>query len=269
MAIAGLAGLMAAVSPALAQSAADQPSPLPSRVLPIYKEGPVIAPATSESDAAHRAAELQRWMDGFTAWKQWWAAYVNRREPGVFGGQRERREKPAPPDWLPAACETAVDDAGLLASACALLAEWRENPSTAQQRQARAAAVAKKEDTSKTIWWEHLHADLLWPAMQWQTSVYGVVGMHTSVTVSGRLQIFTAPGITLLNLPARYGGRTWKLAANYGIGYRLSDFTLPGGRPAVLHVNLARAWIVSEGGDVATGRRMDFAGFSLTFKKGR
>jgi hypothetical protein len=59
----------------------------------------------------------------------------------------------------------------------------------------------------------------------------------------------------------------WKLATNYGMGYRLLDFTLPGGREAVLHLNLAKAWVVSGTSDLVTRRSMEFAGFSITLKK--
>jgi hypothetical protein len=262
---AGLAGLLGVASSGLAQSGVDQPPPLPSRNIPVYTERLPIAASPFDPDSA----ELKRWMDDFTEWKKWWAEFANRREQGLFSGHRERREKPVPPAWLPDRCQTILGDADPLLPACALLAEWNEDVVTAQQRQARAAATAKKEDTSKTIWWEHVHMDVLWPATQWQTSVYGVVGMHTTTTVRGRLQVFIAPGVMLLNLPTRNGTRGWKIAANYGIGYRLFDFRFLRGRQAVLHVNLARAWIVSDSSDLVTGKRMDFAGFSLTFKKAR
>jgi hypothetical protein len=71
----------------------------------------------------------------------------------------------------------------------------------------------------------------------------------------------------LLNVPARNGGRVWKVAANYGIGYRVMDFTFPGGRPAELHLNLAKMWMVSDAAEAATGRTIDVIGFSVTFKR--
>ena len=63
------------------------------------------------------------------------------------------------------------------------------------------------------------------------------------------------------------GARVWKFAANYGIGYRLMNFTMPGGRPAELHLNLAKMWLVSGAADVITGRSIDLMGFSVTFKR--
>jgi hypothetical protein len=127
-------------------------------------------------------------------------------------------------------------------------------------------AKTQGEDTPTTIWWEHVHVDALWPALQWQASVYGVVGTHATTTVKGRLQVFIAPGVMFLNMPARNGSRVWKFAANYGIGYRLAEFNFIGKRQGVLHVNLAKAWVVSDVSDVVVDRTMDFVGFSMTFK---
>jgi len=204
-------------------------------------------------------------MKDFLAWQKWSAEWGGRREPGWITASRSRREKPAPPGWLPDRCAEVFDDTDLLASACGLLAEYQEDRGTAQTRQARAVAQAQQEDPENTIWWQHVHMDVLWPALQWRASVYGVVGMHVAMTVHGRLQTFLGPGAMLLNLPARNGARVWKVATNYGIGYRLFDFKFPGDRNASLHVNIAKAWLLSDVADVASGRTMDFAGFSITF----
>ena len=114
---------------------------------------------------------------------------------------------------------------------------------------------------------EDKRLDLMWPALQAQAGIYGVLGTHITTEVGGRLQVFTAPGAMLLNVPSRNGGRVWKVAANYGIGYRLMDFSLPGGRPAELHLNLAKMWLVSDATDLAVGRTVDVIGFSVTFKR--
>jgi hypothetical protein len=127
--------------------------------------------------------------------------------------------------------------------------------------------MTDQEEPAKTTWWKNMHVDLMWPAVQWQASIYGVVGTHFATEVGGRLQVFTAPGAMLLNVPTRSGGRVWKFAANYGIGYRVMDFTLPGGHPAELHLNLAKMWLLSDPGDLVTGRTIDVVGFSMTFKR--
>ena len=110
--------------------------------------------------------------------------------------------------------------------------------------------------------------DVAWPALQSGVALYGVIGMHATTSVRGRLEIFIAPGAMLLNVPTPDGTRAWKLATNYGIAYRLGQFRFPGNRQALLHVNLAKAWLLSAGADVPT-RSTDFVGFSLTFKKTR
>jgi hypothetical protein len=263
--VAGI-GIVGAPSSARAQSADDpSASQVTSHPIAFDIEQLLWVPDLTDTDAARRA-ELALWMDDFTAWQVWSAEWGNRRERGWFTQYRERREKPAPPPWLAERCTTVFDDGDPLRSACGLLAEWNEDPVTAQVRGDSAVAQAQGEDTPTTIWWEHVHVDALWPALQWQAGVYGVVGTHATTTVKGRLQVFIAPGVMFLNMPARNGGRVWKFAANYGIGYRLAEFSFLAQRQAVLHVNLAKAWVMSDVSDVVSGRTMDFVGFSLTFK---
>ena len=255
------------VGTASAGSAQTAVEPLPSGTITISTADLMTAPDLLSSGAAERDAEVLRWVEEFTDWQKWAAQWGNRRERGVLTGFRERRQVPIPPDWLPASCATVLDDSDRLARACALLIQWREDIAITLTRQARDTAAAQTETPQKTVWWEQVHVDLLWPAMQWQASVYGVVGMHMATTVKNRLQVFITPGAMLLNLPTRSGSRAWKVATNYGIGYRLFDFTFPGGRPAALHVNLAKAWVLSDITDVVTGRSMDFVGFSIAFKQ--
>ena len=239
----------------------------PSLLASSTRADPQAVSATGQADAAQQADELRRWMEAFVEWREWWAKWANRREPGWFASSRPRRQKPAPPDWLPARCENVIADTDPLAQACALLEEWRQDPLLLRSRSAQVAAVQNKEDDRKTTWWEHIHVDVLWPATELRASVYGVVGFHTAAAIRGRLQVFLAPGVMLLNLPTADGTRVWKVAANYGIGYRLLDFTFPGGRPASLHVNIAKSWLVSDARDLVTNRNLDFAGFSVTFKR--
>jgi hypothetical protein len=266
--LAAVAGLVFITSSGFAQNAAELAlPPLPSRTMPIDASH-LAAPDLAEPDPA-RDAELTRWMDEFTAWQEWAAQWRGRRQPGLLTDFRARPQKPAPPAWLADQCVAVFDEEDRLAPACARLIEWRQEGLSAQIRQTRAVATARQEEAPHSVWWEHVHVDLFWPALQWQGSIYGVVGMHVTTTAAGRWQIFTAPGALLLNLPTRYGTRAWRVAANYGIGYRLLDFTLPGSRPAQLHVNLAKTWLLSDPGDVMTGRSLDLVGFSITFKKSK
>jgi hypothetical protein len=133
--------------------------------------------------------------------------------------------------------------------------------------QPAATLSSASEDTDKTTWWEHVHLDAGWPAIQSSLSLYGVLGMHATTTVRGRFQVFVAPGAMLLNVPTSDGGRAWKIATNYGIAYHLGRFTFPGtNRQARLHLNIAKAWLLSAGPDVPT-KSTDFVGLSITFTK--
>jgi hypothetical protein len=163
-------------------------------------------------------------------------------------------------------CRALLDEDEETGEACDLLAEWSADLVTTKASTARASARTASEAGDRTIWWEHVHLDAAWPAIQSGVSTFGVIGMHATATVRGRLEIFVAPGAMLLNVPTRDGGRAWKVATNYGIAYRLGQFTFPGNRQALLHLNLAKAWLLSAGPDVPT-KSTDFVGLSITFKK--
>lgn len=233
----------------------------------------LLAACASRVDAqiavdSSRDAELQRWVTEFTAWEKWWREWANRPQPGLVTSSRAREVKPDPPSWLAAECEEVFDPSDSRAEACNLLEDWRTDNALLLTRVSRRSSTQTAEAGPKTIWWEHVHVDLLWPATELRPSIFGVVGMHTSMTVKGRAQIFLAPGLMLMNVPAFDGTRVWKIATNYGIGYRLFDFTFPGyQRRASLHVNFAKSWLISDAADLLTSRTTDFAGFSITFKR--
>jgi hypothetical protein len=252
----------------LAQGAEEQgPTPLPSRTLPITIESVALMPHLTNYSFEERATELKAWMAAFAEWQKWSIEWRGKRQKGWFTGFQDRQEKPAPPEWLASECVIVIDQSDPLMPACGMLAEWSDD-AAAEARRARTATMTASEDTSKTIWWEHLHLDVLWPAMQWQGGANGVIGMHMAINVHGRFQIFAAPGAMMLNLPTHNGNRVWRLATNYGFGYRLFDFRFPGvEKVAVAHLNLAKGWVVTDYADLATGRSMDFIGFSMTFKK--
>jgi len=64
-------------------------------------------------------------------------------------------------------------------------------------------------------------------------------------------------------------GRDWTPATDWGIAFRLGTFTLPGSTgKATLHLNVARAWVLSGAGSVFS-RYVDLIGFSLTFPQAR
>jgi hypothetical protein len=212
-----------------------------------------------------RVAELKRWMADYQAWSAWIEKWRNRPERG-WNGLRDRRERPDPPEWLIDDCAVIVDATGVLAEGCAMLEKWRTDYSTALVIEQQAKARAQGEKPARTSWWEHIHLDVLWPMMQSGASAYGVIGVHATFEVAGRFQMFAAPGAILVNLPAGGTSRDWQPAADWGIAYRLADFTFPGTRrPARLHLNFAKAWIIS--GDQGFKSSINLAGFSVTFRK--
>lgn len=262
VAVAGV--LMARASLGYAQETAEAPF-LPSSTVPA--ELVWLTPDLSALTLAGDLAEVQRWVDGFREWQEWSSRWLSQREPGLLTGYRERREKPSPPAWLSAHCAAVRDETEPLATACQLVPIWNSEDLGAQALRTASILGVSQERPAHLGFWEHVHLDLMWPDLQVGSSTYGVVGLHHSTTIKGRLQVFTAPGALLLNLPSYNGARTWKVAVNYGMGYRLFTFSLLGKRPAELHVNFAKTWIVSDTTDLAVSRSIDVVGFSLTFKK--
>lgn len=250
-----------AVSAQTRDSGAD--APLPARTIDVgLLDQAAVLPTSEERELE----ALERWVREYTAWKAWAAQWRNRREPGWFSDSRQRRPRPAPPFWLASRCDEPVEAGSTVAEACHLFAEWRVDAGTLAVANARAAATASEEQSEKTTWWEHVHLDVAWPAMEQSLSLYGVVGVHATTSVKGRFEIFVAPGAMLLNVPTSDGRRAWKVATNYGITYRLGSLGLPGGRQGIVHLNLAKAWLLGVGDNVPT-KSTDFIGFSMTFKK--
>ena len=225
-------------------------------------------PASQGIDAAEwekRVADMKQWMAEYEEWSHWIETWRNRPERG-WSGFRERRQRPDPPLWLIDDCALIVEPTGVLAEACGMLEDWRTEYSTALLTEQTLKSQAQKEAPDRTSWWEHIHLDVLWPMMQSGSSAYGVIGVHATFEVTKRFQMFAAPGAILVNLPAGGRSRDWQPAADWGVAYRLGDFTLPGTRrPARLHLNFAKAWIIAGGAGYKTS--INLAGFSLTFRK--
>jgi hypothetical protein len=249
-----------AATPVLAQDDSSFDRALTGQSIPLVQRA---LEAPTVPDGAKRRDELKKWVDEFSEWKQWAGRWRNRREPGLLSGSRERRPRPDPPDWLFDHCGSGIDGSDESEEACTLLAEWSAPNAIVQAATTRATATQASEDSDNTTWWEHLHLDGGWPAMQ--ANIYGVIGVHATTHVKGRFEIFLAPGAMLVRVPTKGGGHAWKVATNYGITYRLTGFALPGGRRALLHVNLAKAWLFAMG-DIPTDST-DFIGLSMTFKK--
>jgi hypothetical protein len=215
-------------------------------------------------DWESRYREIKVWTREFTDYKEWRDRWLNRREPG-WVGMRSRRLKPPPPEWLPDLCKDGVLGGGALSQACDLLVDWNDDPATAMVRRQRANAVAQHEAVIKTQWWERIHVDALWPMPQSSAGMFGVVGLHVTMGVTKRLQVFAAPGVMMMRVQNSRGERDWTPAADWGFSYHLLDFDVPGGTwRAGLHLNLAKAWVLS-GPQGLVNTSVDLAGFSVTF----
>ena len=244
-----------------ASAIAQAVPPLPSRAF----AGP--APTVFAESPAQQLIDLARWSRDYQAWKAWFLKWRGVREPGWWG-TRDRRQPPEPPAWLPDACATPIDDTGPIAGACR---EWREltsgDEAASLLTQQTAQARSQLESPTHTAWWEHVHVDALWPMTQTGSSAFGLAGMHTTMNVTGRFQVFVAPGVLVMRVPSLTGEMTWSAATDWGFSYRLFDFVMPGTRrPSAVHFNMVRVWVL--GGTVMRlPGEMYLAGFSLTFKQ--
>jgi hypothetical protein len=250
--------VLALAVPAAAQT--DE-SRLPSRTVTLP------AHTFSADSPSQQLFALQRWTHDYDEWKAWFVKWRGRLEPGLFSA-KPRRQAPVPPAWLPDACTSLVDDNGPLAEACRAWHEWlHDNDGTGLIVQRAAQARAQQEAQERSVWWEHVHLDALWPMTQSGSSAYGVAGMHTTLYVTKRLQVFVAPGAILMRLPAVSGGRTWSAATDWGFSWSLFDFRMPGtDRPSTVHLNMARVWVLGGSAAVMPGE-LYLAGFSITFKR--
>ena len=252
--------VLAAVCTAASAAAQADPPLLPSRSI----TAPLLAPL-SDSPAQQLLA-LQKWTTDYENWRIWYARWRNTREPGWMAS-RGRRPRPDPPPWLPAACASLVEDSGPLVDGCREWELWRRDDFGADtMAQQVAQARADHESPRTSVWWEHIHLDAFWPMTQVGSNAFGVAGVHTTLPLTKRMQVFLTPGAILMRLPAISGGGTWSAATDWGFSYRLFDFRMPAvGRPSTLHFNMARVWVLGGGGVPMPGE-LYLAGFSVTFK---
>ena len=245
-----------------AGSAAAQ-TDAPQRDRPVSGQPETVAPIDLTGD---RLQTLERWTKDYEEWKAWTARYQKGQEPGWFSPPKPK-PAPAPPAWLANTCALLGDEKGVIGDGCRTYRDWSQRDyATRVVTDQIAQTRARQEAPRKTIWWEHIHVDALWPMTQTGSSAYGVAGVHTTLQLSRRMQIFLAPGAMMMRLPTADGTMRWSPATHWGFSYRLLDFVLPGAhRPSSLHLNMARVWLIG-GNRMPTAGEMYLAGFSLTFK---
>ena len=203
--------------------------------------------------------ELEQWTGDFLKWQEAVDQWLDQPVQRSWYYFLDRHPKPAAPVWLKDACTLLAGDQQF-SQGCEMLDRWDEGPLTIRARKAMAATVTGKEAPTNTVWWKHVHLDGLWSTTQSNVSAFGLFGMHMTVPVRGRMQVFVAPGILLVNVPTIYGSREVKAATDWGITYRLFD----AGRNTV-NFNVVHAWMLG-GGQNLVNPQMTLAGFSLSFR---
>jgi hypothetical protein len=253
-----IVGLVCLGVASISTAQVPQENRLPARAIPIEFMQLVTEPGLIVL-SADQVQEAVAWARDFDAWQKWAERWFNRRQPGLLSSSVERSKRPDPPVWLADICELLADD-DRLAHACELVNQWRQDPLKPKNLQTVAMAGLQKEEPTKSVWWKHLHVDGLWSTTQTNTSVFALFGMHATIDVYGRAQIFVAPGILLMTVPSIYGNRELRPATDWGMTYRLFDM----GRSTV-HFNLVRAWVLASQASLLD-TNMTLAGFSLSFR---
>jgi hypothetical protein len=253
------------VQPAWAQA----PEPLPAG-----------APAVIEPDDVNRR-ELEKWIQEHTAWQEWAETWLNRRQwvlhpfpypfwkgtASLFSYVAAPRVEPEPPPWLEAACVQMAwssADRDPLAEGCPLLAIWKDDFSTRRIRAQIVKARAQKDIPTRIMLLEHMHFAGLWTDLQAHSgpSAYGLAGVHATIDIHGRWQIYAFPGVMAVSVPNRQGERITTIGYDWGFAVRLFDLRVPYFNiPAKAHINVVKVWVPE------VGQKIDMVGFSFTLKK--
>jgi hypothetical protein len=257
--------------PAFAQT----PEPLPSR--PIASWAIPVAADRLSNDA------LRTWIRDYTAWQDWAEKWLNRRQwnahpfpypfwkdnPDFFSYIAPRRVEPAPPIGLDAACADRAASAtarDTLGQSCRLLTVWKDDYGTQRIRWAVATSRAQKDDTSRSRFIEHIHFASLWTNLQVGSGdrAYGLAGVHATIDVHGRWQIYALPGIMAVSVPDLEGRRAVTIGYDWGFAVRLFNSRIPyAGLPIKVHLNLVQVWMPE------VQQKIDMVGLSFTANRPR
>ena len=123
-------------------------------------------PHSRSGTTAIRREQLEKWIAEFSSWKEWAATWGNRPEPGWFSGSRARRPQARSTLWLFQECAgVAPDPAGRGLS----VAGGMERVAACSRDAADSGRPGREHgrgEGDKITWWEHVHLDAGWPALQ-------------------------------------------------------------------------------------------------------
>ena len=239
------------------------------------------APVVPDDSGRHSDA-LAAWISAYQSWQAWEAQWGNRRQwvlhpfpypfwkerPDVFSYVAPRRVEPPPPAWLDETCAgksgTSVEP-DLRAEGCRLLVLWKDDYVTHQIRVATATARAQRDDTGRTRFLEHIHFASLWTNLDAGGSrAYGLVGVHATIDVRGRWQIYALPGLMAVSLPTLQGPRAVTVGYDWGMAFRLFNGRVPYvGLPVKVHLNLVQIWLPE------ANQKIVMTGLSFSGNRGR
>jgi hypothetical protein len=258
---------------ALGQPLAAQSSgTLPSKPVATWAPAVVIDRQTLDE------AAIDKWIQDYTRWREWADKWTNRRQwvthpfpypfwkesPEMFAYVAARRVEPQPPIGLEAACVSTPRSSGNRSrrvQACELLTVWKDDYATQQIRWAVATARAQKDDVSRSRFLEHIHFASLWSSVQGVGGgrAYGLAGIHATIDVKGRWQIYALPGVMAISVPNSRGQRVVTVGYDWGMAVRLGSLRVPlAGVPVKVHLNLAKVWMPE------VGQRLDMIGLSFS-----
>jgi hypothetical protein len=228
---------------------------------------PMAGAAAQEIGAPYDRSELARWIKAYEKWDKWDEQWLNKLERARHGGYLDRKTMPPPPVWLDSTCAGLFEADPLLEQACALLRQSHETLGQTYMRRHRQAAIDAHERPTHTSFLEYVHFDGGWITPS-NARAYAPIGTHVSVMLGDRYELFMLPGVLFVRAPSYASGTMeWFVAYDYGFGFRLTTFQMPGvGQKMIVHFNLARAWIPERTASGPVTGTIDLVGFSLTFK---
>jgi hypothetical protein len=263
------------VQPAFAQA----PDPLPARPMTMGNSWWVIPPVVDPDERSER--ELERWVQEYMAWQEWAEKWLNRPQwvlhpfpypfwkdsPSLFSYVASTRVKPDPPMWLEATCvqwASSAADSDPLVEGCQLLTDWKDDDPTHRIRAQISLSRAREDKPSRTALYEHIHFASLWTTPQTQAApgALGLAGIHATIDIQGRWQIYPFPGVMAVSVPNRQGERIISIGYDWGFAIRLFDFRVPFlDLPAKAHLNVVEIWVPE------VEQKISMVGLSFTLKK--